>query len=220
MEQLPEKLPTNPMPLLDRWLSDAQKDGTLPNPDAMTLATVDGAGRPTARIVLCKQVVQDPGYLVFYTNYESAKGRDIEATDTVAGIFHWDHMSRQVRFEGIAVRSPEAESDAYFASRDKESQIGAWASAQSQTINSRRTLLDKHVATTRKLAGLQEKSGKSEIPRPPYWGGYRIWISAVEFWVRGAARLHDRGRWERALNPNSRHSSFTAGDWKTNRLQP
>jgi pyridoxamine 5'-phosphate oxidase len=218
MEQLPNKLPKDPLAIFAKWLAAAQDDGTLPNPDAMTLATVNNTGVPTARIVLCKQVVKNPGYLVFYTNYESAKGTDIEAGKPVAGAFHWDHLNRQIRFEGIAVRSPAAESDAYFATREKESQIGAWASAQSQPIASHQALKDKHVATTRKLAGLAQESGKNEIPRPPFWGGYRIWLSAVELWVRGDARLHDRGRWERDLKPVGH--SFTPGDWTATRLQP
>jgi pyridoxamine 5'-phosphate oxidase len=218
MEQLPNKLPKDPLALVDKWLVAAQDDGTLPNPDAMTLATVNHAGIPAARIVLCKQVVKDPGYLVFYTNYESAKGVDIDNGKPLAGVFHWDHLNRQIRFEGIAVRSPADESNAYFATREKESQIGAWASAQSQPIASRRALKDKHVATTRKLAGLALESGKNEIPRPPFWGGYRIWLSAVELWVRGDARLHDRGRWERPLEPAGRN--FKPGHWTATRLQP
>lgn len=218
MERLPTNLPSNPLPFLDKWIAAARDDGTLPNPDAMALATINDAGIPATRIVLCKQVVTKPGYLVFYTNYESAKGMDIASGRPVAGVFHWDHMNRQIRFEGIAVRSPADESDAYFASREKESQIGAWASTQSQPIKSRQALKDKHVATTRKLASLAEESGKSEIPRPPFWGGYRIWLSAVEVWTRGDARLHDRGRWERPLEPDN--ASFSPGDWTAIRLQP
>lgn len=218
MECLPETLPVSPLPIIARWLEDARKDGQIPNPDAMALATVNSAGAPSNRIVLCKDVVEDPGYLVFYTNYESIKAAQIDMTGKVAGVFHWDHMNRQIRFEGIAVRSPDAESDAYFASRDKESQVGAWTSSQSKAIASRQALLDKHMATAQKLAGLQEESGVATIPRPPFWGGYRIGISAVELWVRGAARLHDRARWERALTPAG--DSFQAGPWSAERLQP
>lgn len=219
MAQLPEKLPSNPLPLLARWLDDAKGDGSLPNADAMALATVDAGGQPAVRIVLCKQIVEDPGYLVFYTNYDSAKGAAIEAHDRVAAVFHWDHLNRQARVEGIAVRSPTAESDAYFATRDKESQIGAWASAQSQPISSRMQLLNKHVATARKLSGLAVDSGIMSVPRPSFWGGYRIWISAIELWMRGEARLHDRGRWERPLRL-SQNSDPIAGVWSSNRLQP
>jgi len=218
MEQLPEKLPASPLGFLRKWLVEAREDGVIPNPDAMSLATTDSEGNPSARIVLCKEVVEDPGYLVFYTNYESIKARDLDAVAKVAGVFHWDHMNRQVRIEGLAVRSPTDESDAYFASRNKESQIGAWASAQSQPIDSRQALMTKHAATARKLANLQEETGKSEIPRPPSWGGYRIWPQAVELWLRGAARLHDRGRWERHLSPVD--GGFAATEWTAVRLQP
>lgn len=218
MEQLPETLPADPMPMLHKWLEDAIQDGSLANPDAMALASVRAA-QPTARIVLCKEIVADPGYLVFYSNYDSAKGQDIAANKQVAAVFHWDHMNRQARVEGVALRSPAAESDAYFGSRDKESQVGAWTSAQSQPIESRLALLNKHAATARKLAGLAEESGKAAIPRPPYWGGYRIWVSAVELWTRGQARLHDRGRWERTITANGSDEPVT-GAWSAYRCQP
>ncbi len=222
MEHLPAKLPADPLPLFEKWLTEALADGTLANPDAMTLATANGYAVPSARIVLCKKIVADPGYLVFYTNYESAKAREIEASNWVAGVFHWDHLNRQARFEGIAVRSPAEESDAYFATREKESQIGAWASAQSQPIASRKMLKEKHVATTWKLAGLAEESGKRDIPRPPFWGGYRIWLSGIELWTRGAARLHDRARWHRRLGSrdDNGNGSFSPDDWRVQRLQP
>jgi pyridoxamine 5'-phosphate oxidase len=218
MERLPPKLPDSPLPLILKWLEYARADGVIPNPDAMTLATADSTGRPSARIVLCKKIVPVPGYLVFYTNYGSPKARDIETGTPVAGVFHWDHLNRQVRVEGVAVRSPADESDAYFATRDKESQIGAWTSAQSQPLESRAALKDKHIATTRKLAELAAEAGKTEIPRPPFWGGYRIWLGAVELWVRGGSRLHDRGRWERNLSRSG--DEITAGDWIATRLQP
>ena len=220
MEHLPAQLPPDPLPLFEKWLTEAMADSTLANPDAMTLATANESSAPSARIVLCKAIVADPGYLVFYTNYESAKARDIEAVNRVAGVFHWDHLNRQARIEGIAVRSPTEESDAYFASRDKESQIGAWASAQSQPLGSRKMLKDKHVVTTQKLAGLAQETGKKDIPRPPFWGGYRIWLSAIELWTRGAARLHDRGRWHRRLGFDDGSGTFRPGDWTAQRLQP
>jgi pyridoxamine 5'-phosphate oxidase len=219
LEQLPKKLPVDPVPIMQGWLQDAIRDGALANPDAMALATVSAGSQPTARIVLCKEIVADPGYLVFYTNYSSAKSSDISGENRVAAVFHWDHMNRQARVEGVAVKSPDAESDLYFASRDKESQIGAWASAQSQPIDSRQDLLGKHAATTRKLSELALDSGRNEIPRPPFWGGYRVWISAVELWARGDARLHDRGRWERKLE-QLENGSFATGNWTSTRLQP
>jgi pyridoxamine 5'-phosphate oxidase len=220
MAHLPEKLPVNPLPLLAKWLADAQADATLPNPDAMALATVSEHGHPSVRIVLCKHIAIEPGYLVFYTNYGSAKAAAIEVHRGVAAVFHWDHLNRQARVEGIAIRSPAAESDSYFATRDKESQVGAWASAQSQPIESRRQLLHKHVATARKLSGLAVDSGIMSVPRPSFWGGYRIWVSAVELWMRGDARLHDRGRWERPLTTVD-NANPVPGKWNNPvRLQP
>ncbi|MGI9291507.1 MAG: pyridoxamine 5'-phosphate oxidase [Gammaproteobacteria bacterium] len=220
MKQLPTKLPKSPLPALVKWLIEAKEDGVLANPDAMALATANEDGQTSTRIVLCKEVVPDPGYLVFYTNYDSVKGQHISSNNLVSGAFHWDHLNRQVRFEGFAVRSPTEESDAYFATRDKESQIGAWASAQSSPLASRRALKDKHVATTRKLLSMAMKTDTSEIPRPPFWGGYRIWLSAVELWVRGAARLHDRGRWERMLKSNAEGTELKTGAWSATRIQP
>ncbi len=213
MEQLPEPLPDNPLHILSQWLEDARASGLYPNPDAMALATVEPTGQPANRIVLCKQLLADPGYAVFYTNYASAKGDAITANARVAAVFHWDRLNRQARLEGVAVPSPAAESDAYFASRDRDSQIGAWASAQSQPIEQRSQLL-------RALQAMQQRFGDhNSIARPPHWGGYRIWLSAVELWTRGDARLHDRGRWKRELTASA-DGGHMASPWQSQRLQP
>lgn len=219
MEQLPDSLPRDPLPLLRNWVQEAIDGGALPNADAMTLATVNDNHEPAARVVLCKEIVSDPGYIVFYTNYNSAKSLSIADNSKVAAVFHWDHLNRQVRLEGIAVKSPAEESDAYFASRDKESQIGAWASAQSEPIDSRQVILNKHAATARKLSDLALDSGIMAIPRPPFWGGYRIWLTAVELWTRGNARLHDRARWERPVKAGA-DGQLEADSWTATRLQP
>jgi len=214
MEQLPPELPENPVSLVKSWLENARTDTGFPNPDSIALATVDASGRLANRIVLCKRVVADPGYLVFYTNYESAKGAALDHNSTVAGVFHWDHLNRQVRIEGQAVRSPEKESDEYFASRDRDSQIGAWASAQSQRLETRDQLL-------RAMQAIDMRFPRGEdVPRPPHWGGYRIWLTAVEAWTRGKARLHDRGRWERELGELSTDNRYVPGPWSSWRLQP
>jgi len=214
MEQLPEILPDNPLPLVQQWLEEARTDGGYPNPDAMALVTVSADGQPTNRVVLCKQIVDDPGYLVFYTNYDSAKAQAMEHCDSVGAVFHWDHMNRQVRLEGVALKSPAEESDAYFASRDRESQVGAWASAQSEPIEERAQLLRALKAMNRRFADGQP------IPRPAHWGGYRIWLTAVELWVRGDARLHDRGRWQRTLGDVTAAGGFQPQAWSSCRLQP
>ncbi len=214
MEQLPDILPDNPLPLLQQWLEEARTDGGYPNPDAMALATIDSGGQPSNRIVLCKQIVSDPGYVVFYTNYGSAKAQAMEHCDSVGAVFHWDHMNRQVRLEGVALKSPAEESDAYFASRDRESQVGAWASAQSEPIGERAQL-------TRTLQAMNQRFTDAEpVPRPPNWGGYRIWLTAVELWIRGEARLHDRGRWQRSLGQAAADGTFEPQLWNSIRLQP
>jgi len=214
MEQLPQPLPENPLHLVSEWLDDARADTGFPNPDAMALATVDAGGKPANRIVLCKAIVVNPGYLVFYTNYESAKGKALQDNNAVAAVFHWDHLSRQVRIEGRVVKSPEPESDRYFASRDRDSQVGAWASAQSQPIDERQQLL-------RAMQAIDMRFPRGEeVPRPPNWGGYRIWITAAELWARGASRLHDRGRWERSLGDFTADNRYLPGPWSSVRLQP
>ena len=214
MKQLPHPLPDDPLELVTAWLDDARADGGFPNPDAMALATVGAGGAPTNRVVLCKQIVQDPGYIVFYTNYDSLKGMELAGNAAVAAVFHWDHLDRQVRLEGRTVRSPDEESDAYFASRDRESQVGAWASAQSQPLEERAQLL-------RAMQAIELRFPRGEaVPRPPHWGGYRIWLTAVELWARGKARLHDRGRWERDLGDPLDDNGYIPGPWRHRRLQP
>jgi len=202
------------MELVSIWLDDARADTGFPNPDAMALATVAADGTPANRIVLCKKVVNDPGYVVFYTNYDSAKGDELAANPAVAAVFHWDHLNRQIRLEGHAVRSPADESDAYFASRDRDSQVGAWASAQSEPLEERAQLL-------RAMQAIELRFPRGEtVPRPPHWGGYRVWLTAVELWARGKSRLHDRGRWERELGEPLDASSYVPGPWANRRLQP
>lgn len=213
-EQLPEPLPANPMQVLNAWVAAARDSGIYPNPEAMALSTVGQNGQPSTRIVLCKQLVCDPGFVVFYTNYGSAKGEAIAGNTAVSAVFHWDSMNRQARIEGRATLSPAQESDDYFASRDRESQVGAWASAQSQVIQERSQLL-------RAMQAMQQRfAATAEIPRPAQWGGYRIWLSAVELWTRGEARLHDRARWQRTLGAVLSDGSYQPGDWQNSRLQP
>lgn len=207
-------------------MAEARRQRLQPNPDAMVLATCDPAGRPSARVVLCKQVVPVPGYLVFYTNYLSRKGRQLASNPRAAAVIHWDALHRQVRIEGPVVRSPPAESDAYFASRPWQSRVGAWASAQSEPVASRGALLQSVAATatrfgTPPVAGPHgaESGLDIVIPRPPHWGGYRLWAESVELWLEGEARVHDRARWTRELEelPNGH---CEAGPWTATRLQP
>ena len=140
-ELLSEPLPEEPFATITRWLAEASAKLRQPNPNAMTLATATPDGRPSARVVLCKDIVADPGYVVFYTNYHSRKGRELEGNPRAAAVMHWDSLGRQVRLEGLVDQAPAPESDAYFASRALQSRIGAWASAQSEPVGSRAQLL-------------------------------------------------------------------------------
>jgi pyridoxamine 5'-phosphate oxidase len=199
------------MPLFEQWFEAARVAQSQPNPDAMVLATATTEGRPSARVVLLKKLVVDPGYVVFYTNYDSRKGRELAANPRAAAVVHWDALGRQVRFEGAVTVSPADESDAYFASRPLDSRIGAWASAQSRPLAARSVLLARVAEETARLG--------ATVPRPPHWGGYRLWPDALELWTEGAFRIHDRARWTRSLATDS-SLGFRAGPWQATRLYP
>lgn len=212
------------MHLACAWLEDATRQAVSRNPNAMSLSTVAADGQPSARIVLCKAFVPDPGYLVFYTNYRSNKGRELEANPRVALLFHWDGLGRQVRIEGIATRSPAAESDAYFDSRDPGSQLGAWGSDQSRPVASRDALLDQIRGRAAELGVAADGSpaGSAAMPairRPPHWGGYRVWAHAIELWLEGRDRIHDRAVWRREITRTD-DDGFRASPWAGTRLQP
>lgn len=216
---LPEELPSHPFGIFKSWWDEAHAKRAQPNPHAMYLATVDADGRPSARTVLCKGMNLDPttGFIVFYTNRNSRKGESLKANPRASVVFHWDALDRQVRVEGPVVQSPDAESDAYFASRPLESRIGAWVSDQSKPIASRDDLLAKVGETILRL-GVQLDDEKASVPRPPHWGGYRIWIESMELWVGGPGRVHDRAKWVRGL---ARHGEgFTGNPFYATRLQP
>jgi pyridoxamine 5'-phosphate oxidase len=216
-ELLPDPLPADPLPMFATWFSDARARNVQPNPDAMVLATVGDNEAPSARVVLCKRLVADQGFVVFFTNYDSRKGRDLAAHPRAAAVFHWDTMQRQVRLEGPIVRSPAPESDQYFASRAFESRVGAWASAQSEPLASRTALVEKVREVRERLGLLQTTEG--EVPRPPHWGGIRLWIDSIELWSEGAGRIHDRAHWRRTLTKKDEFA-FSGGPWTGTRLNP
>lgn len=223
-ELLPDPLPSEPLQIAHDWLAEAWQACPQGNANAMTLATSTLDGVPSARIVLCKEIVPRPGYVVFYTNYSSRKGRELATNPRAAAVMHWDSLRRQVRIEGLVGSAPAADSDAYFATRALESRIGAWASAQSEPIASRSLLLEAVEAAERRLLAPQGGAARrgapdTFVPRPPYWGGYRVWAQVVELWVEGAARIHDRARWSREL---TRHGDgrIVSGPWSATRLQP
>ncbi|MBY4795310.1 pyridoxamine 5'-phosphate oxidase [Burkholderia multivorans] len=171
----------DPFAQFDRWFNEALA-AKLPEPNTMTLATVGADGRPSARIVLVKGV--DERGFVFFTNYESRKGRDLAAHPYAALLFYWIELERQVRIEGRVEKTSADESDRYFASRPVGSRIGAWASEQSAVIDSRATLEAREKA-------FSERYG-DDLPRPPHWGGYRVVPDTLEFWQGRPSRLHDR----------------------------
>jgi pyridoxamine 5'-phosphate oxidase len=225
IELLPEPLPTEPLVVLNRWMAEAWQHRHQPNPNSMVLATSDAGGRPSARVVLCKEVVPVPGYLVFYTNYLSRKGRQLAANPWAAAVIHWDAMHRQVRIEGPVLQAPGTDSDAYFASRPWQSRVGAWASAQSEPVGSREDLLESVAAVAQRFGtplpwqSEADSARDMTIPRPPHWGGYHLWAESVELWVEGEARVHDRARWTRRLTELPT-GYFEAGSWTATRLQP
>jgi pyridoxamine 5'-phosphate oxidase len=221
---LSDPVPAEPMRIVARWLKDAWEAHQQPNPNAMVLATTSGAGAPSARVVLCKGLVEEPGYLVFYTNYESKKGEDLAAAARAAAVMHWDYLHRQVRVTGPVTRSPPAESDAYFASRPWPSRIAAWASQQSRPIGSRADLVAAVAAAARRFGAPNPADAPPpgvdfNIARPPHWGGYRLWAESVELWQEGKSRIHDRYSWSRKLVPGGA-LGFTPGPWSVVRLQP
>ncbi len=191
--------PADPIELFGIWMTEATAAG-LRLPNAMTLATVTPDGRPAARMVLLKAV--ERGGFVFYTNYESSKARDLDASARAALLFHWNVLERQVRVEGRVERVSSEDSDAYFATRPLGSQHSAWASPQSAVIADR-AWLEERAAEFRARY-------ETQAPRPPFWGGYRVAAETIEFWQGRQDRLHDRLRYRRQADKT----------WKIERLAP
>ncbi|MEM6478970.1 MAG: pyridoxamine 5'-phosphate oxidase [Pseudomonadota bacterium] len=190
----------DPFALTQQWMAEAA--GSEPNdPNAMQLATVDTAGRPNVRTVLLKEI--EPGAFVFYTNYDSAKGREIAASGEAAFVIHWKTLGRQIRARGPVTREDGPQADVYYASRGLGSRIGAHASRQSEPLESREML-------EARVAKLADELGDTP-PRPAFWGGFRLIPREMEFWADGPSRLHDRFRWTRE----------TPGEaWEVCRLYP
>lgn len=190
----------DPFALARAWLAEAE--ATEPNdPNAMALATVDAGGLPNARMVLLKEI--EAGAFVFYTNYESRKAEEIEASGKAAFVLHWKSLRRQIRARGTVTREEGPQADAYYRSRSLSSRLGAWASRQSRPLASRMALMAE-VAKATAARGL-------DPDRPPFWGGYRIAPVEIEFWADGAHRLHDRFRWTRTA---------PGAPWEVTRLNP
>lgn len=179
----------DPFEIARTWLAEAETT-EINDPNAIALSTVDSDGLPNARMVLLKAIEDDA--FVFFTNYESAKGNEIEASGQAAFVMHWKSLQRQIRVRGAVVRESDEASDAYYKSRALGSRIGAWASQQSRPLKSKAALMEV-VAKEGLTHGLNPQ-------RPPFWGGYRIVPTEIEFWAAGEFRLHDRFRWTRGTN--------------------
>ena len=194
-----EQLPENPITFFKQWFDEALKSEVM-EPNAMSLATVTTAGTPNSRMVLLKGIEEKS--IQFYTNYNSDKGQELEENPAAAVTFWWPELERQVRIWGTAAKLSEKESDSYFQSRPRESQLGAWASDQSSEIDSRESL-------KKQFEKVQERFEGKEIPKPKHWGGYEIEIDKIEFWQGRPGRYHDRIFYTKE-----------SGAWNRKRLQP
>lgn len=172
----------DPLALFDEWLAEA-RDAEINDPEAMALATVGADGQPSVRMVLLKG--HGPDGFVFYTNEQSAKGEQLAAVPRAGLLFHWKALRRQVRIEGSVERVPDAQADTYFATRGRDSQLGAWASDQSRPLDSRATFEQRFEEAKSRFEG-------QDVPRPPHWRGYRVMPERIEFWSDRPHRLHER----------------------------
>ena len=190
---------SDPFHLFDEWLAEAR--ASEPNdPEAMALATADTKGKPSVRMVLLKG--HSPNGFLFYTNEHSAKGEQLAGNPSAALLFHWKSLRRQVRVEGSVERVGAEQADAYFATRARDSQLGAWASDQSRPLDRRETFENRFEEVARRFAG-------QDVPRPPHWGGYRVIPERIEFWTDRPHRLHERRLFTRE-----------GGDWREGLLYP
>jgi pyridoxamine 5'-phosphate oxidase len=199
-----DPLPTDPAAIVQRWLDEAFAAGQE-NPHAVALATVDPDGSPSVRMVLCSAIDVAAAAFTFYTNRESRKGLALAADPRAAIAFHWP--GRQARIEGEARPCPDAVSDAYFAGRPLEARLGAWASRQSRSVDSRAALVAELEAMARRFDARAEED---VVPRPPHWGGYTLVARSIELWVSRRGRIHDRAQWRRGEGDH----------WTPTRLQP
>jgi pyridoxamine 5'-phosphate oxidase len=190
----------DPLEIARRWLAEAEAS-EINDANAIALATVDADGMPNARMVLLKEI--EAGAFVFYTNYDSVKAREIEHGGKAAFVMHWKSLRRQIRVRGLTSRQEGPKADAYFASRSLKSRLGAWASRQSQPLESRMALMAEVARRTAELG--------PNPARPPFWGGYALQPLEIEFWADGAFRLHDRFQWRRT-SPDAA--------WDIRRLSP
>lgn len=194
-----DELTTEPFLLFQQWFEEAQKS-EINDPDAIALASVDKDGMPSVRMVLLKEIL--PEGFVFYTNYTSRKSGELIVTGKAAFVIHWKSLRRQIRVTGSVEKVPHIQSDAYYQTRSRGSRIGAWASQQSQPLQTRAELA--------RAVSKMEQAYPDNVPRPPHWGGFLIRPREIEFWADGEFRLHDRFRF----------TQDTGGEWVSQRLYP
>jgi pyridoxamine 5'-phosphate oxidase len=198
---------TDPFQLFEIWFAEAQA-GETNDPEAMALATADARGRPSVRMVLLKG--HGPDGFTFYTNQESAKGEQLSENPRASLLFHWKSLRRQVRIDGVVEGVPASEADAYWATRGRDSQLGAWASDQSRPLDSRETFEARFEQAKQRFEG-------QDVPRPPYWRGYRVVPARIEFWTDRPHRLHERRMFRLESDPGSESG---AGTWTEGLLYP
>ncbi len=198
---MPTPPPADPMPLFKQWFDEAHREPKVPNPNAMVLATATPDGIPSARVVLCKSIEVTNPAVVFFTNYDGRKGKELLANPHCSAVFHWDHASRQARIEGTATVISATESDAYFATRPFLSRLGAWASLQSRPMQRPADLLVRLGEAAERFAintaDVLSDNADADVPRPDHWGGFRISIARLELWCSRSGRLHERIGWTR-----------------------
>jgi len=205
---LPDPLPASPLALVEGWIAEAS--ARVRNPTAMTLATVDPDGRPSARMVIGRGFDADLGWLVFYSDRGSRKGRALDALPRAALVLYWEALERQIRIEGPVTIAPDAQADAYWGARPVDARVAAIATDQSRPLSSRAELLARIDDVARALG--------PDPPRPERWVGYRVWAEQVELWVSQPARIHDRAVWTRRLTRTA--AGYTGGAWTATRLEP
>ena len=210
----------NPLSTLQDWMKKVSDSDTQPNPNCMTVSTVDSNGLPNSRMVLCRELNIEEGHLTFYTNYSSIKSKELESNAKCSVLFHWDKFGLQVRLRGTAIRCSNSKNDAYFSTRALGSQVAAWASDQSKEIESLemmdtsyQKIMDKFKINN--LANDPEK----EIPRPDFWGGYEIWVGEIELWKNQKNRFHDRLKFTRNISIENGNIEADK-EWSIIRVQP